>query len=121
MRLAQIALFFLPIALCSCAAPADRMSFYSSPTPFAWDGSGNDPNRPRGKKKRVQILTDENPATRAREEALASLRPNSTAWWTIHNEIEAEHDKRLARKLLICAGCLRDPPQAEVTGTIPRQ
>ena len=121
MRLAQIALFFLPIALCSCGAPADRMSFATSAKPrmLAWDGSGDNPNRPRVKVKRVQPSADENSANRTREEALTSLRPYSAAWWVIHDEIEAEHDKRLARKLVICVGCMRHSPQDDVTGSIP--
>jgi hypothetical protein len=120
MRLAQIALLFLPIALCSCAAP-DRVSFDTSPKPrmFAWDGSGHNPNAPRIKVKRVQVSADENSANRKREEVLTSLRPYSSAWWAIQNEIEADHDKRLARKLVICAGCLRHSPQDDATGTIP--
>jgi hypothetical protein len=123
MHLARIALVFLPIALCSCAAPADRMSFDPAPKPrvFAWDGSGNDPNKPRVRRKRTQILADENSANREREEALTSLRPYSTAWWTIYDQIEAEHDKRLARKLVICVGCSGHELQNDVTATIPRR
>ena len=94
MRLAQIALFFLPIALCSCAAPADRMSFDTSPEPrkFALDRVGDNPNAPRIKLKRIQVSADENSANRKREEALTSLRPYSAAWWAIQDEIEADHD-----------------------------
>ena len=121
MRLAQIALFFLPIALCSCAAPADRVSFNTSPKPrmFAWDGSGDNPNAPRIKVKRVQVSADENSANRKRQEVLNSLRPYSAAWWAIQDEIEADHDKRLARKLVICVGCLRHSLPDDVTGSIP--
>lgn len=121
MHSSRIALFILPIALCSCAAPADRMSYDTSlrPQMFAWDGSGNDPNRPRAKVKRAEVSVDEYSANRTREEALTSLRPYSAAWWVIHDEIEADHDKRLARKLVICVGCVRHSLQGDVTGTVP--
>ncbi len=115
MHLGQIALVFLPIALCSCAAPADRMGFDTSSKPrmFAWDGLGDNPNRPRVKVKRVKLSVDENSANRTREEALTSLRPYSTGWWAIQDEIEADYDKRLAPKLVICVGCVG------LTGGIP--
>ena len=121
MRLAQLVLFILPIALCSCAAPGDRVSFNTSPKPqmFAWDGSGHDPNRPRVRVKRAVVSVDEDDANRKREQVFTTLRPYSVAWWAIHDEIEADHDKRLARKLVICGSCLHHSPQDEVTGTIP--
>ena len=117
MHRAQIVLFFLPFALCSCAAPADHMS--TRPRVFAWDGLGNNPNLPRVKVKRAKILADENSANRTRKEALKSLHPYSAAWWAVQDEIEADYDKRLARKLVICVGCVRHSPQDGATGSIP--
>jgi hypothetical protein len=121
VHLARILLLFLPIALCSCAAPAVRMNSDSSlkSRTFAWDGSGLDPNRPRAKVKRVRVLADEDSANQKRQEVFSSLRPYSAAWWAVRDEIEADHDKRLARKLVICSGCLHGPPLDDVaTGTI---
>jgi hypothetical protein len=121
MRLARILLLFLPIALCSCATPAARINFESSlkSRTFAWDGSGLDPNRPRAKVKRVSVPANEDSANQKRQEVFSSLRPYSAAWWAVRDEIEADHDKRLARKLVICGGCLHSPPLDDVTGTIP--
>jgi len=121
MLLARMALLVLPIALGSCVAPTARMSFDPSPRPqmFAWDGSGLDPNRPRVKVKRAAVPANEDDANRKREQVFTSLRPYSAAWWAIHEEIEADRDKRLAQKLVICGGCLRHSPQDDVTGTIP--
>lgn len=121
MHLARMAVFFLPIALCSCAAPAARMTFDPSQKPrmLAWDGSGHDPNRPRVRVKRAVVSVDEDDANRKREQVFTTLRPYSAAWWAIHDEIKANHDKRLARKLVICGSCLRHSLQDEVTGTIP--
>jgi len=122
MRLARILLLLLPMALCSCATPAAHVNLDHSPKSrtFAWDGSGLDPNRPRTKVKRVSIPADDDSANQKRQEVFSSLRPYSAAWWAVRDEIEADHDKRLARKLVICSGCLRGTPLDEVvTGTVP--
>jgi hypothetical protein len=121
MHLARIAVLLLPIALCSCAAPTARMGFDNSQKPriFAWDGSGHDPNRPRVKARRTVVTAVEDDTNRKREQVFNTLSPYSAAWWAVHDEIEAYHDKRLGRKLVICSSCLRHSPRDEVTGTIP--
>lgn len=109
MHLVRIAFLLLPVAVSSCAAPADRVSFDTSPKRqmIAWDGLGDNPNRTRVVKvKRVQVSADENSGNRAREEVLTFLRPYSAAWWAVQDEIDADHDRRLARKLVICDGCV---------------
>ena len=122
MRLARILSLIMPIAICSCATPAAHVNPERSPKSqkFAWDGSGLDPNRPRIKVKRVSIPADDDSANQKRQEVFSSLRPYSAAWWAVRDEIEADHDKRLARKLVICSGCLHGTPLDEVvTGTVP--
>jgi len=69
--------------------------------------------------KRASVAADEDSANQKRQEVLISLRPYSAAWWAVRDEIEARQDKRLARKLVICSGCLHDPPPDDVTGTVP--
>lgn len=49
---------------------------------------------------------------------LATLRPYSDAWWAVHDEIEAENDRQLGSKLVICHSCVTQPPGQEVTGSI---
>ena len=116
----RIALLFLSIALCGCTAPAAGINFDTSMKSrmFAWDGLGHDPNLPRAKVKRAGDPTNEDDSNRKREKVLVSLHPYSAAWWAVHNEIEADNDKRLARKLVICASCLQRSSQVDVTGTI---
>ncbi len=49
---------------------------------------------------------------------LATLRPFSEAWWVVHDEIEAENDKQLGTKLVICPRCVEpSPPSDDVTGS----
>jgi hypothetical protein len=117
----RITLLFFAIALCSCTAPAARMNFDSSVKyrTVAWDGLGRDPNLPRIKVKRASYPATEDDSNWKREQVFVSLHPYSAAWWAVHNEIEAENDKRLTRKLVICASCLHRASQVDVTGTIP--
>jgi len=106
-------------ALLGCAvAPAQERR------PFAWDGLGQDPNkgsnRPRAAKRRATNLapaaTDPN---QERERVLGTLQPYSEAWWAVHDEIEAENDRQLGTRLVICPRCVQAPQQGEdVTGSI---
>ena len=53
-----------------------------------------------------------------REETLRILTPNSTAWWAIHDEIEAAKDRQLRQRLVICRGCFPAPSEDDATGSI---
>jgi hypothetical protein len=115
-----VSLFMLPIALGGCAYPSSRVEIDPSTKTrqIAWDGLGQDPNRPRRAGKHVQVSSVEDDAVSKREQVMASLRPYSAAWWVVHDEIEADQNSRLARKLVICRGCL-DQSTDEHTGSIP--
>jgi hypothetical protein len=86
---------------------------------IAWDGLGRDPNRPPVTKRRV---TNPSPAqsdpNQERARVLGTLRPYSEAWWAVHDEIEAENDRQLGTKLVICRRCVPPPPSEDVTGSI---
>lgn len=106
-------------ALLGCAvAPAQERR------PIAWDGLGQDPNkvsnRSHAAKRRATNLapaaTDPN---QERQRVLGTLQPYSEAWWAVHGEIEAENDRKLGTKLVICPRCVQAPQQSEdVTGSI---
>jgi len=88
--------------------------------PIAWDGLGRDPNRPPVTKRRAEnpAPAQDNP-NQERERVLGTLRPYSDAWWAVQDEIEAENDKQLGSKLMICPRCVQSSPQGEdVTGSI---
>jgi len=109
-------------ALLGCAvAPAQERR------PIAWDGLGQDPNKSAAKKSRPHNAKRQaaSPAPAAsdpnqeRERVLGTLRPYSEAWWAVYDAIEAERDKQLGTKLVICPSCVQPPPQGEdVTGSI---
>ncbi|MFK4721974.1 hypothetical protein [Bradyrhizobium niftali] len=102
-------------ALMSCAAaPAQERR------PIAWDGLGQNPNRPPVTKRRAAnpAPAQENP-NQERERVLGTLRPYSEAWWAVHDEIEAENDRQLGTKLVICPRCVQSPsPGEDVTGSV---
>ncbi|MGY4327153.1 hypothetical protein ACVWWG_001570 [Bradyrhizobium sp. LB7.2] len=51
---------------------------------------------------------------------LGTLHPYSAAWWAVRDEIEAENDRQLGTKLVICPRCVpsSSPPGNDVTGSI---
>ena len=91
---------------------------------FAWDGLGQDPNSPvNHKRRRVAAISSlaavQSPDPNGeREKVLATLRPYSTAWWAVQDAIDAEEQKRLNAKLVICRTCLRPSDRDEFTGSV---
>jgi hypothetical protein len=88
--------------------------------PIAWDGLGKDPNRSSVTKRRAPThASAESDPNQERERVLGTLRPYSDAWWAVHDEIEAENDRQLGAKLMICPRCVQSsPPSEDVTGSI---
>src|SRR5689334_9805381 len=91
------------LAGCSMASP---------PTPgrIAWDGLGRDPNLKPSPGRRASGASVAPDAKGEREKTLATMRPYSEAWWAVHDEIEAEKDRRIGGRLVICRGCLPRAP-----------
>jgi hypothetical protein len=114
MRQSLVLLTFCAALMGCAAAPAqERRS-------IAWDGLGQNPNRSPVTKRRV---TNPVPAradpNQERERVLGTLRPYSEAWWAVQDEIEAENDRQLGAKLVICPRCVQPSPSGEdVTGSI---
>ena len=104
--------FCAVLAGCAAAPAAERRS-------IAWDGLGQDPNRPAVTKRRMASraapVTDPN---LERQKVLATMRPYSDAWWAVQDEIEAENDRQLGSKLVICRSCVTPPRGEETTGSI---
>ena len=91
---------------------------------FAWDGLGQDPNKPARYKRRPTAITASGPVVKPpdpnveREKVLATLRPYSAAWWAIQDEIEGDEHRRINAKLVICRSCLSPPGRDEHTGSV---
>jgi hypothetical protein len=88
------------------------------PGRLAWDGLGRDPNLRPSPGKRASAASTAPDTNDEREKALATLRPYSEAWWVVHDEIEAEKDRRIGARLVICRGCFPRAAEDEVTGSI---
>ena len=104
--------FCAALAGCASAPAAEGRS-------IAWDGLGQDPNRPVVTKHRAanHPAPDSDPNLE-RQRVLATLRPYSDAWWAVQDEIEAENDRQLGSKLVICRSCVAQPPNEDTTGSI---
>jgi hypothetical protein len=100
------AFLLLSLALAGCAvAPQAHLASYSAfkPASYAWDGAGEDPNHPHAAPTRTAARSEH---TRSQ----AGLQPYSRQ---AEDGIEAEQDAKVNRSLVICQGCLRQPPQPE--------
>jgi hypothetical protein len=113
MRKVFVLLSFCAVLVGCAVAPAQERR------PIAWDGLGQDPNRPPVTKRRI---TNRAPAAidsnQEREKVLATLRPYSDAWWAVQDAIEAENDRKIGSKLVICRSCVAQRPSEDVTGSI---
>ena len=96
----KAAVLVLPIALGACAQVSQQYSMTTPPPagtgPLAWDGAGQDPNLPQ-------------PRRHART-ASPAVAETSGAQLS-----DADADERLARKLVICSTCIKQPPVAQAS------
>lgn len=109
-----IPIFVLSLfSCCAYAQPAQRHK-------IAWDGLGRDPNLPpvTSHAKNISAGHPDDPNAK-RQNMIAALRPYSQAWWVVHDEIEAENDRRISSRLVICQGCIPHVTPQDVTGSIP--
>ena len=88
----------------------------SADTMANWDGFDSLPKRGDGK---VGIIrkTGEPPASdsaSADEAELVALKPYSPEWWSVRDAIDRTADVQLARKLIICRGCLPSEPNDQM-------
>src|SRR6516165_1337223 len=72
--------------------------------PMAWDGHNDD--LPEATHLHPKTALSSRPDPEANREAvLATLKPYSAEWRALHDQIEAEREKRLNAQLRICNGC----------------
>jgi hypothetical protein len=118
MRRRFVLLTFCAALMGCAAAPAQEHR------PIAWDGFGQNPNRAPNrtsvtKRRAANPAPPQEDSNQERQRVLGTLRPYSEAWWAVHDEIEAENDRQLGTKLVICPSCVQSPPSGEgVTGSI---
>jgi hypothetical protein len=100
------------LAGCASTPVADR---------FALNGSAKDHSEhPRRKPHlRAPSLAIPDP-TAEKEKVLATLRPYSAEWVVLLKQIEAEEERRLKTKLVICRGCFPGEG-ADYTGSVAGQ
>jgi hypothetical protein len=109
-----LALTALTVVLSGCASAAPPGG-----ERLAWDGLGQDPNKPVRHTRRVKTPLPSQPDANAeREKILATLQPYSAAWWIVQDEIAGEEQRRLNNKLVICRGCLRTASPEDQTASV---
>lgn len=105
------ALLLLSLALAGCAVtPQAHLASDPAfkPARYAWDGAGEDPNRPHAAAQPTHAA-----ARSDRNGSQAGLQSRSKEWWQAQDGSEAEQDARVNRSLVICQGCLRPAQQPE--------
>ena len=103
------AFLLLSLALGGCAvAPQAHLTPDPAfkPARYAWDGAGEDPNRPRSAPTHAAASSERN-------RPQAGLQPHSKEWWQAQDDTEADHDARINRSLVICRGCLPRQPEPD--------
>lgn len=100
-RFSRIAILLLPLALGACAQyGVMNNSASTGPRAFAWDGAGEDPNLPRRTPRRSANASQ------------AMMEPSEGEREQVS---DADADRNLASKLVICKGCIKPPETAERT------
>lgn len=105
------AFLLLSLALAGCAvAPQAHLASDPAfrPARYAWDGAGEDPNRPRAASQPTRTA-----GRSERNGSQAGLQLHSTEWRQAQDGSEAAQDARVNRSLVICQGCLRPQQQPE--------
>jgi hypothetical protein len=90
---------------------------------FAWDGLGQDPNKPAPHARRPMVAAPPRVAVKPdpnleREKVLATFQPYSSAWWAVRDEIDAEEHRRINEKIVICRSCLRSAHAQDYTASV---
>ncbi|TQF29044.1 hypothetical protein [Bradyrhizobium sp. UNPA324] len=105
------AFLLLSLALAGCAVgPQAHLAPDPAfkPARYAWDGAGEDPNRPHAASQPTRAA-----ARSERNRSQVELQSQSKEWRQAQDGSEAEQDARVNRSLVICQGCLRPPQQPE--------
>lgn len=112
----------LIVSGCATAPPPSSVS-----ERFARDGLGHPPKRLAltvRERHRPSAATASRQPREAdpnadREKVLATLHPYSAAWWVVRDEIDAEEQRRINAKLVICRSCLQKKGSPEdYTGSV---
>ena len=116
----SLLLLLMTLALAGCVSNPSRFLLAASTKAYAWDGLGQDPNRP------VRLTTRAKPAVSASahtheiddDEKLALVQKFSPEWRSIRDDIERRQDAKLAKAMIICRGCGSSAKVEDETGSI---
>src|SRR5262245_47631295 len=93
----RVAILLLPLALGACAQYGVMNTASTGARTYAWDGAGEDPNQPRRTPRQsANVAQATEPSADEREQVS-----------------DEDADRKLARKLVICNGCIKSQETAE--------
>lgn len=88
----------------------------------SWNGLGPLPKRNSVKPAKVRKTSeavayhDDSP----NEMELVALKPYSTEWWSARDAIDRAAEAKLAKKLIICRGCMPSEPDDQTGSIAPK-
>ena len=94
----------------------------------SWDGLGavSGPNKAKSKKTQKPTSAQERSGPTASDDAspeeseLAGLKPYSGQWWSVRDAIDRADEVKLAKKLIICRGCMPSKPDDQTGSIAPK-
>jgi predicted small lipoprotein YifL len=101
---------------CYLPPPSSKLTNWDGPGPYA-----NRDNRKVAKARKGKISdllkseTSSNQAALASNDGeLATLKPYSKEWWVVRQALDRAADLRLAKRMIICRGCLPSFPTGSI-------
>ena len=84
----------------------------------SWDKLASHPVRDKVKSAKAQKKSETIASGDAspNEPELAALKPYSQEWWSVRDAIDRASEAKLAKKLIICRGCMPKPD--DQTGSV---
>jgi hypothetical protein len=88
----------------------------------SWDGLGPLPVRnhvksAKSRKKSEAVASDD---ASPKEAELATLKPYSEEWWSVRDAIDRSDEVKLAKRLIICRGCMPSKPDDQTGSIAPK-
>ena len=95
------------LALSGCCVGSGCYNQSPTSTMALWDRRASLPKRDNGKTVKIRKTGEAAASATSPDEAeLAALKQYSPEWWSVHDAIDQAADVKLAKRMIICRGCL---------------
>ena len=110
------------LTLSGCCLGSGR---YIQPSPLtltSWDGRTPLPKpkhaKPANVRKTSKAVAPDDDSLHETE--LGALKPYSNEWWSVRDAIDRAAEVKLAKKMIICRGCMPREPEDQTGSIAPR-